>query len=130
MSDRGRVDEVTGVIVDACVKLHVGLGPGLLESIYETVLCRDLERRGLRVERQTPISFEYEGLRFAEALRLDFLAESLVVVEIKSVERLLPVHPKQLLTYLRLLRLRVGLLANFGAPTMKEGLHRVINGYA
>jgi GxxExxY protein len=123
------LDDVTGEIVDACFKLHVGLGPGLLESIYETVLARDLERRGLRVERQRPASFEYDGLRFTDLLRVDMLVESQVVLELKSVERLLPVHPKQLLTYLRLLKLRVGLLLNFGAPTMKEGLHRIINGY-
>ena len=123
------LDDVTGEVVDACFKLHVGLGPGLLESIYETVLARDLERRGLRVERQRPVSFEYDGLRFTDLLRVDMLVESQVVLELKSVERLLPVHPKQLLTYLRLLKLRVGLLVNFGAPTMKEGLHRIINGY-
>jgi iron complex transport system substrate-binding protein len=126
--DRRRINEVTGIIVDACVKLHMALGPGLLESVYETVLARDLERRGLRVERQKPISFEYDGLYFHEMLRLDILVESLVVVEIKSVERPAPVHAKQLLTHLRLLRLPIGLLANFGANTMKEGLQRIVNG--
>jgi GxxExxY protein len=123
------LDEITGTVVDACVKLHVALGPGLLESVYETVLTRDLERRGLAIERQQPISFEYDGLHFPDALRVDLLVEKSVIVEIKSVERLLPVHPKQVLTYLRLLKLRVGLLANFGAPTMKDGLHRIVNGY-
>lgn len=130
MLDIKPLDEVTGGIVDACVKLHTNLGPGLLESIYETVLARDLERRGFRVERQKPVSFEYDGIDFVDALRVDILVESRVVVEIKSVEKLLPVHPKQLLTYLRLLKLPVGLLVNFGAPSMKEGLHRIVNGLA
>jgi iron complex transport system substrate-binding protein len=127
MADHGELDDVTGEIVDACVKLHAGLGPGLLESVYEVVLARDLRRRGLRVERQRPISFEYDGLHFEDLLRLDLLVETRVIMEIKSVETLLPVHPKQLLTYLRLMDLPVGLLANFGAPTMKGGLSRVVN---
>jgi iron complex transport system substrate-binding protein len=128
MPEDKALDEITGGIVDACVKLHIGLGPGLLETIYETVLVRDLERRGFRVERQMPISFEYDGLHFKDALRVDILVDSRVVVEIKSLERLLPVHPKQVLTYLRLLKLPVGLLLNFGAPSMKEGLRRIVNG--
>lgn len=124
------LDDVTGAIVDAAYKLHTGLGPGLLESVYEAVLARDLERRGLGVERQKSVSFDYDGLHFSEGLRIDLMVESRVVVEIKSVEKLLPVHAKQLLTYLRLLRLPVGLLINFGAPTLKEGLHRIVNGLA
>ncbi|MBL8663626.1 MAG: GxxExxY protein [Candidatus Odyssella sp.] len=122
------LDDITGEIVDAAYKLHAGLGPGLLESVYEVVLSRDLERRGLRIERQKSLSFEYDGLRFNDAFRIDLLVESSVVVEIKSVERLSPVHPKQLLTYLRLMKLKVGLLINFGAPIIKEGIHRVVNG--
>ena len=127
MRENRELDDLTGDIVDACFKLHVALGPGLLESIYETVLVRDLDRRGLSVERQKSVSFEYDGLQFSDALRIDILVEARVVVELKSVERLLPVHPKQVLTYLRLLNLPVGLLVNFGAPTMKEGLHRIVN---
>ncbi len=122
------LDEITGEIVDAAYKLHTGLGPGLLESVYETVLARDLQRRGFHIERQKPVSFDYEGLHFDDGLRVDLLVDSRVVVEIKSVERLLPVHPKQVLTYLRLLNLSVGLLINFGAPTLKEGLQRIVNG--
>ena len=122
------LDEITGGIVDAAYKLHTGLGPGLLESVYETVLARDLQRRGFQVERQKPIAFDYDGLHFDDGLRVDLLAESCVVVEIKSVERLLPVHPKQVLTYLRLLKPPVELLINFGAPTLKEGLQRIVNG--
>lgn len=124
------LDDVTGIIVDAAVNLHKALGPGLLESVYELVLARDLERRGLRVERQMPISFEYDGLSFHEAFRVDLLVESQVVVEIKSTERSAAVHAKQLLTYLRLMKLPVGLLINFGAVTLKDGLERVVNGLA
>jgi GxxExxY protein len=124
---RRDLDEVTGVIIDASIKLHQALGPGLLESVYEVILSRDLERRGLRVERQKLIRFEYDGLVFEDGLRLDILVDGIVVVELKSVESLAPVHKKQLLTYLRLMNLPVGLLLNFGAPTLKEGLHRVVN---
>lgn len=129
MSER-ELDVVTGVIVDAAVKLHSGLGPGLLESIYETVLARDLGRRGLSVERQASPPFEYDGLEFHDGFRVDLLIDRRVVVELKSVERVLPVHAKQVLTYLRLMNLPVGLLLNFGAATMKEGLQRIVNNHA
>jgi iron complex transport system substrate-binding protein len=122
------LDEITGGIVDSAYGLHKGLGPGLLESVYEKVLARDFQRRGFRVERQKQIAFEYEGLHFDDGQRVDLLVDVCVVVEIKSVERLLPVHPKQVLTYLRLLKLPVGLLINLGAPTLKQGLQRIVNG--
>ena len=121
-----RVDEITGIIVDASIKIHRGLGPGLLESVYETVLARELERRGLRVERQKLVRFEYDGMIFEEGYRVDLLVEDLVIVELKSLEKLASVHGKQLLTYLRLLHLPVGLLINFGAATLKEGIQRVV----
>ena len=121
------LDDITGAIVDAAFKLHTGLGPGLLESVYEVVLARDLARRGFQAVRQHPVSFDYDGLHFADAYRIDLLVENCVAVEIKSVERAAPVHGKQLLTYLRLLNLPVGLLINFGAPTLKEGLRRIVN---
>jgi GxxExxY protein len=92
-------------------------------------LARELERRGLKVVRQQPVSFEFDGLFFDEGLRVDLLVENSVVVELKSVEQLAPVHAKQLLTYLRLLHLPVGLLINFGAASMKEGLRRIVNNY-
>jgi len=121
------LDDITAEIIDAALKLHQGLGPGLLESIYETVLARSLEKRGLQVERQKTFAFDFDGLHFEEGLRVDLLVENLVVVELKSVETLAPVHHKQVLTYLRLLNLQVGLLINFGCPTLKEGLHRIVN---
>ena len=127
METRKALDDVTGEIVDAALKLHTGLGPGLLESVYEAVLGRDLERRGLHVERQKTVPFEYDGMQFADGLRIDLMVDTRVVVEIKSIEKILPVHLKQVLTYLRLSKQPVGLLINFGAPTLKEGLHRVVN---
>lgn len=120
-------DRLTGEIVDAALKLHRALGPGLLESVYESLLAKELERRGLRAARQAPVSFEYDGLSFRDAFRIDLLVESRVIVELKSVERLAPLHSKQLLTYLRIMDLPVGLLINFGAATLKEGLHRIVN---
>jgi GxxExxY protein len=121
------LDEITGTIVDSAIQVHRSLGPGLLESVYELVLARVLAERGFKVERQKILSFEYEGLLFANAFRIDLLVDDCVIVEIKSVEELAPVHHKQLLTYLRLSDLRVGLLINFGSATLKEGLRRMVN---
>lgn len=122
-----KLDEITEQIIGSAIKLHQTLGPGLLESVYEMILACDLERAGLQVERQKPVSFEYDGLWFDDAFRVDLLVEGTIVVELKSVETVAPVHSKQLLTYLRLLDLPVGLLLNFGATTLKDGLHRVVN---
>ena len=121
------LDDITGAIIDCAIEIHRELGPGLLESVYEAVLARSLERRGFQVERQQTIRFEYDGMVFEEGFRIDLLVDGRVVVELKSVEHLAPVHSKQLLTYLRLLNLPVGLLMNFGAATLKEGLHRIVN---
>jgi iron complex transport system substrate-binding protein len=121
------LDDITGAIVDAAVKIHQGPGPGLLESVYESVLAKSLEKRGMKIERQKPISFVFDGIQFDEGFRVDLLVDDRVVVELKSVERLAPVHSKQLLTYIRLMKLPVGLLINFGASTLKEGLHRIVN---
>jgi GxxExxY protein len=121
------LDDCTGAIVDSAVRIHRELGPGLLESVYELVLARDLERRGLRVDRQRPVTFSFDGMHFTDAFRLDLLVEGCVIVELKCVERLAPVHIKQVITYLRLSKLRVGLLLNFDAATMKEGLRRIVN---
>ena len=121
------IEELSAATVDAAYHLHVGLGPGLLESVYEVVLCRELERRGFGVERQKPIPIVYAGLHFDEGFRADLLVEGRLLIELKSVETLHPVHSKQVLTYLRLLNLPLGLLINFGAPTFKEGVHRIVN---
>jgi GxxExxY protein len=121
------LDRITGEVVDAAYRLHVALGPGLMESVYETLLFRELDRRGFEVERQKDVTFVYDGVPFVNAYRVDLLVERSVVVEIKSTEKQAPVHKHQLLTYVRLLRLEVGLLLNFGLPTMKEGMVRVVN---
>lgn len=121
------LDEITGAVVDAAIQIHRELGPGLLESVYEAVLARAFEKRNLVVKRQKPISFEYDGLVFDEGFRADLLVEGRVLVELKSIERLSPVHSKQLLTYLRLMNLQVGLLINFGEALLKDGLHRIVN---
>ena len=121
------INEITAAIVDAALQIHKDLGPGLLESVYEAVLAKKLEARGLRVERQKPLRFEYDDLVFDEGFRMDLLVEDQVVVELKSVEQTAPVHKKQLLTYLKLAKRPAGLLINFGGATLKEGITRVIN---
>lgn len=124
------VDQTTGTIIDAALRIHRDLGPGLLESVYEVVLAHALAAHGFRVERQKSIPFSYNGMAFDEGLRVDLLVEGLIIVELKSVQSTAPVHRKQLLTYLRLSGMPVGLLINFGAPTLKEGLHRLVNAFA
>jgi iron complex transport system substrate-binding protein len=121
------LDDLTGAIVDTSIQIHRRIGPGLLESVYEVLLASTLGKQGLTVERQLPVTFTIEGLEFDKGFRVDLLVERSVIVEVKSVERLVTAHRKQLLTYLRLMDLRVGLLLNFGAGTMKEGIKRVVN---
>lgn len=121
-------EEVARVIVDCAFHLHRDLGPGLLETVYEVVLAKMIQDRGLHVERQKPISISHAGFTFAEGFRADLIVEDAVLVELKSVEKTAPVHAKQVLTYLRLLNLPLGLLINFGATTFKEGCQRILNG--
>jgi GxxExxY protein len=123
------LDDITGEIVEAALQMHRDLGPGLLESVYEAILARALERRGLRVERQKLIRFEYQKMVFEEGFRVDLIVEDRVIVEVKSVERFARQHAKQVLTYLKLTNRQVGLLINFGAPTLREGLRRIVNGF-
>jgi iron complex transport system substrate-binding protein len=121
------INDITGAIVDAALQIHRDMGPGLLESVYEAVLAKKLESRGMKVERQKTLRFVYDGMSFDEGFRMDLLVEDQVIVELKSVEQTAPVHKKQLLTYLKLAGKPVGLLINFGAATLKEGVTRVIN---
>ncbi|MDQ8188755.1 GxxExxY protein [Roseibacillus persicicus] len=121
-------EELSRIVVDCGFRLHKELGPGLLESVYEVVLAKMLMEEGLAVQRQTPVPIEVFGLKFNEGFRADILVENLLLVELKSVEKLAPVHSKQLLTYLRLLDLPLGLLINYGAATFKEGCKRIVNG--
>jgi iron complex transport system substrate-binding protein len=121
------LNSISGTIVDAAFHIHSTLGPGLLESVYEVVLAHELEKRGLKVERQKAVPIEFEGIRFDEGFRAELIVENCVIVELKSVEELSRVHSKQLLTYLRLLDYRLGLLINFGAPVIKDGIRRIVN---
>jgi GxxExxY protein len=121
-------NEIARQVVDAAFRIHSTLGPGLLESVYQAVLTAELERRGLRVAREVPIAVVYEHLEFDVGFRADLVINDIVIVELKCVEQLTPVHKKQVLTYVRLANKRLGLLLNFGALRMKDGVTRLVNG--
>lgn len=124
------IEALARIAVDECIRIHRELGPGLLESVYETVLAGALVRRGLRVDKQVPVDIHYDGMRFPAAFRIDVLVNDMLVIEVKSVERLTNLHAKQLLTYLRLTDRTLGLLLNFSGETMKEGIRRVANNHS
>jgi GxxExxY protein len=119
---------VSKIVLDAAFVVHTTLGPGLLESVYEVVLAHEVRKRALSVERQKPMPIVYDGIRFEEAFRSDLVVGDKVIVEIKSVAALTPVHAKQVLTQLRLSDLKLGLLINFGEAHLKNGIKRIING--
>ena len=121
--------ELSGDVIGAAIEVHRVLGPGLLESAYELALERELVLRGHAVDRQKPVSLEYKGVALGDGFRLDLLVDDRLLVEIKAVESLLPIHEAQLLTYLRLSAKRFGLLINFNEKTLKGGIRRVMNGY-
>jgi GxxExxY protein len=121
-------NDIATKIVDACYAVHTNLGPGLLESVYESILAFELEKRGLKTTRQQSISIVYEGVQFDEGFRADLVVEDKVIIELKSVEKVAPVHKKQLLTYLRLTDRKLGLLVNFGENLIKDGISRIANG--
>lgn len=123
------LEELAKTAVDCGFRIHKELGPGLLESVYEAILADSLSRTGLFVERQKPLPISFQGVQINEGYRVDLLIESILIVEIKSVERIAAVHGKQLLTYLRLAQQPLGLLMNFGGETFKEGVRRVANNY-
>lgn len=114
-------------VVDVAVQIHRELGPGLLESVYETILAHELRQRGLQVERQVPFAVEYRGLKFDEGFRADIIIEKKVIVELKCVEKFNNAHKKQLLTYLRLTGSKLGYLLNFSEVLMKNGITRIVN---
>jgi GxxExxY protein len=120
-------NEIATVILDGAFKIHKTLGPGLLESVYQATLDYELQKRGLRVVQQIGLPVYYEGIKLDLGFRVDLIVGDKVVIEIKSVETLAPVHRKQLLTYLRLMDLRLGLLLNFNVELMKNGVQRVVN---
>ena len=121
-------NDISREIVDAAFQVHTKLGPGLLETVYEVVMAHELKKRGLNVERQMPVPIEYDGLKFEEGFRADLVVNGLVVIELKSVDKFAKVHKKQLLTYLRLMDSKLGLLINFGENLIKNGISRVVNG--
>jgi len=122
-----KIEQIAKDVVDVSVKMHMKLGPGLLESVYEAILARQLRKQGYKVERQKTVSIEYDGEKFDEGFRADLYIDDCFIVELKSVEKLAPVHFKQLLTYLRLMDQRLGLLINFGEAVLKNGIKRVAN---
>ena len=123
------IDRISGDVIDLAIRIPRELGPGLLESVYEAVLAGKLAAMGYRVVRQYPVEIEFDGMRFDVAFRIDLLVDDRIIVEVKSVDKLAPVHAKQVLTYLRLTKQPVGLLINFGGETLKEGVRRLVNYY-
>jgi len=121
-------NQISRHVVDAAVKIHRALGPGLYESVYETILAYELQQRGLPVTRQVPLPLRFEGITFDEVYRADLVVDGKVIVELKSVEALLPIHRKQVLTYVKLGGLQLGILVNFGAEFVRQGIERIVNG--
>ncbi|WP_045212466.1 GxxExxY protein [Desulfonatronovibrio magnus] len=124
MSEENRIGSI---VIDAAIGVHRELGPGLLESVYEIVLLHELRRRDLQAQRQVPVAIEYQGMQFDEGFLADIVVEGKVILELKSIENVHASHKKQLLTYLKLSRMRLGYLLNFGAETMKQGITRMVN---
>ena len=120
-------NKVSNKIIGAAIEVHKNLGPGLLESTYEECLCRELSLNGLSFERQKPLPINYKGIHLDCSYRLDLVVENCVIVELKSIDTLLPIHYAQLLTYLKLTGLKLGLLINFNVPVLKDGIKRVVN---
>ena len=121
------LNDISGVVVDQSVKIHQALGPGLLESVYQRILGYELRKAGLTVETEVPVPVEWDGHIIDESFRADMIVDGSVLIELKSIESLQPVHKKQTLTYLKLSNIRLGLIVNFGAPLMKDGIHRIVN---
>ncbi|MCU0453435.1 MAG: GxxExxY protein [Bacteroidetes bacterium] len=120
-------NDISGTVLDCAISLHRRLGPGLLESVYEEVLTYELRKRGLRCSRQEAIPLVYDSLRLETAFRADIVVEHAVILELKSIESLLPVHKKQLLTYLRLSGFHLGILINFNVPLIRDGFVCIVN---
>lgn len=122
-----RENDLAQVIVDVAFQIHKQLGPGLLESVYEAITAHELQKRGLRIATQVPIPVKWDGITLEVGFRADIIVEGCVIVELKSVEQIAPVHKKQLLTYLKLTNLHLGLLINFNTELIKHGISRVVN---
>jgi GxxExxY protein len=121
-------NEIGGILVDTAFYIHNNLGPGLFENVYEVILTRLLTKKGLHVQRQVSIPVEFEGEHFDEGFRVDLFIDGKVIVELKSVEKVIPAHKKQLLTYLKLTNTKLGFIINFGTELIKDGIFRIING--
>ena len=121
-------NEIGTIVVDTAVSVHREFGPGLLKTVYEIVLCHELQDRGLTVDRQVPIAIHYKGIRFDEGFRADIIVEGKVIIELKSVSRVTESHKKQVQTYLKLTGLKLGYLLNFGEALMRSGITRCVNG--
>jgi len=121
-------NQIAKAVVDVAYKLHTELGPGLLETVYEVLMEHELVRRGFTVRRQVPVPIQWNGVKFTEGFKADLIVNDIVIIELKSVEKLMPVHSKQVLTYLKLMKLRLGLLINFGEERIKDGIRRIANG--
>jgi GxxExxY protein len=121
-------NQLSKIVLDAAFRVHTRTGPGLLETVYEVILAYELQKQGLQVQRQVPIRIRYDELVFDEGFRADLLVEDKLIVELKSVEQLIPVHSKQVLTQLRLSARQLGLLINFGEVHLKDGIERIVNG--
>jgi GxxExxY protein len=122
------INEISGQVVDAAMKVHSALGPGLLENAYEACLEHELNKRGLRVERQVELPVVYDGVQIDLGYRLDLVVEGAVIVELKAVEKIAPIHEAQLLSYLKLSNKKIGLLINFNVLHLKDGIKRMVNG--
>ena len=120
-------NEISSIVVDVCYKIHVKLGPGLLESVYEAILYHELVKRGLNIERQKPLPVIWDGIVLDIGFRADLIVENKVILEIKSVEQIIEIHGKQLLTYLKITKMKLGLLINFNVPIIKLGIKRVVS---
>jgi GxxExxY protein len=127
MYTKSEYEALIKIAFDCGMQIHKDVGPGLLESVYESVLADRLQNIGIKVDRQQPINIEIDGKQYSDAFRFDLLLNRMLIIEVKSIERLGPLHIKQTLTYIRLMHLPFGLIFNFGAETFKEGMRRVIN---
>jgi len=128
-SEKPRFNDLTEKIIGCAIEVHRAIGPGLLESAYEECLCFELAQAGIRFERQVPLPVSYKGVKLDCGYKMDLVIEGVVIIEIKAVERLIPVHEAQLLSYLKLYDKRVGLLLNFHVPRLRDGLRRIVNNF-
>ncbi len=120
-------NDISKILVDCCFKVHTELGPGLLESVYEEVMSYEIIKRGLSLERQKGIPVVYDNIKMELGFRADIIVENKVIIELKSIEAIAPVHSKQLLTYLKLTGMKLGLLVNFNEALIKDGIKRIVN---